>query len=645
MADFYVSQSLGSDSFTSTQAQNPATPWKTLTRINNLGTFGIPAGSRFFFRRGDTWTGEALLINSNGTSSAPIVADGESWGPANLGLAKIRPSLPLAKTGWTNSSGSIYYLVTSQPCQVDVSPGTNAIVWEDKTNGTGAPTLLTDVASLAALTSAGQCFYDTGNSRLYVRATDSSNPNTSTWQYWNCIANTTAGAAATGPGSNLGIDLRGDFIECYGFDIQITGHYNAGQRYKDAANTKGCKIGRCTLKYSCHDNIGYLGNNTGIPGPHVFDNVIDYCLNFGIGVFGDGTGWCKDIIVSGNTISNISPQTAGALVAEYDCANVTWSKNTIINCLKGVIALSLGAFRPTNHTFTGNTFMGQNNQDRAIEIDLVGGGNAFGTGLIFEKNTVTGYSFGVLSTGNSATPVSGAIIRQNDFRGPASAKAGSCGIRIDGNETAFAINSNVIYGYGGTGGSAVIGEGGILFNNAQSGSGHVVAHNICDQNFNGIVQLAGSAGSTFANNIATNNTGAGFGYGLFLARADNTNNANNCYANLVNFGSNAIFVVNGTQLDPIYRVTSGQTTASDYFYLSTSPMISTGVTLASVTADYFGSTWRGQQSKGAFQASLNTYSDTIDFTIAQPDDAAATGGVENSIWSPISPSSATWTRL
>jgi hypothetical protein len=49
---FYFSSTTGNDSYTTTQAQNPATPWKTLAKLNSLSAIAAP-GDTFAFKRGD----------------------------------------------------------------------------------------------------------------------------------------------------------------------------------------------------------------------------------------------------------------------------------------------------------------------------------------------------------------------------------------------------------------------------------------------------------------------------------------------------------------------------------------------------------------------------------------------------------------
>lgn len=60
---FYFSAS-GSDSYTSSQAQNPATPWKTLTKLQSFSG-SMLAQDSFLFKRGDAFADSLTLFNKS----------------------------------------------------------------------------------------------------------------------------------------------------------------------------------------------------------------------------------------------------------------------------------------------------------------------------------------------------------------------------------------------------------------------------------------------------------------------------------------------------------------------------------------------------------------------------------------------------
>ena len=84
---FYLSSSTGNDSYTLAQAQNPATPWKTLIKLESIGNTAnaILPGDTFAFKRGDVfdngrdnfgsfkWWAIAGYHCPSGTADHPIV--------------------------------------------------------------------------------------------------------------------------------------------------------------------------------------------------------------------------------------------------------------------------------------------------------------------------------------------------------------------------------------------------------------------------------------------------------------------------------------------------------------------------------------------------------------------------------------------
>ena len=64
--NYYISSSTGSDSYTSTQAQNPATPWKSIAKLNSFFSSIVP-GDNIYFKRGDVFFG-SIVINKSGSS-------------------------------------------------------------------------------------------------------------------------------------------------------------------------------------------------------------------------------------------------------------------------------------------------------------------------------------------------------------------------------------------------------------------------------------------------------------------------------------------------------------------------------------------------------------------------------------------------
>ena len=68
--NYYVSQESGNDSRSLAEAQNPATPWKSIDKINSLFNY-LKAGDAILFNRGEAYYG-TLHISASGSSTSPI---------------------------------------------------------------------------------------------------------------------------------------------------------------------------------------------------------------------------------------------------------------------------------------------------------------------------------------------------------------------------------------------------------------------------------------------------------------------------------------------------------------------------------------------------------------------------------------------
>jgi len=99
-ANYYFSTSTGDDSRTVTDAQNPATPWKTLNKLNSFFS-SLKPGDSILFKRGDIFYG-SITITKSGTSLLPIVFS--TYGIGNRPVITALASV----SGWTYLGGGIY---------------------------------------------------------------------------------------------------------------------------------------------------------------------------------------------------------------------------------------------------------------------------------------------------------------------------------------------------------------------------------------------------------------------------------------------------------------------------------------------------------------------------------------------------------
>src|SRR5690606_1547713 len=98
-ARYYFSTS-GDDSRTAAQAQNPATPWKSIDKLNSIFS-SLQPGDEVLFKRGDVFYGN-IHINAAGAQGRPITI-----GAYGSGAKPIITSL-VSLNYWTPVGHEIY---------------------------------------------------------------------------------------------------------------------------------------------------------------------------------------------------------------------------------------------------------------------------------------------------------------------------------------------------------------------------------------------------------------------------------------------------------------------------------------------------------------------------------------------------------
>jgi len=77
--DYYFSERSGNDSRSATEAQNPATPWKSIEKLNQIFST-LNAGDAVYFKRGEKFYG-TIHINKSGNPGNPIKIGAYGTGP------------------------------------------------------------------------------------------------------------------------------------------------------------------------------------------------------------------------------------------------------------------------------------------------------------------------------------------------------------------------------------------------------------------------------------------------------------------------------------------------------------------------------------------------------------------------------------
>lgn len=97
---YYFSTSLGDDNRSSLQAQNSATPWKTLAKLNSFFS-SLNSGDIVLLKRGDTFYG-SIEVSKSGTASQPITISAYGTGskPVISGLTTLTNWVSLGNGVW-----------------------------------------------------------------------------------------------------------------------------------------------------------------------------------------------------------------------------------------------------------------------------------------------------------------------------------------------------------------------------------------------------------------------------------------------------------------------------------------------------------------------------------------------------------------
>lgn len=99
-ANSYYFSASGNDSYSSSQAQNPATPWQSIAKLNSFFN-NLNPGDNIYFNRGETFYG-SIVVSKSGTTGSPISisAYGSGNNPVITGLTSL--------SSWTSIGNGIY---------------------------------------------------------------------------------------------------------------------------------------------------------------------------------------------------------------------------------------------------------------------------------------------------------------------------------------------------------------------------------------------------------------------------------------------------------------------------------------------------------------------------------------------------------
>ena len=207
---YYVSPT-GSDTNTGTSS---ASPWKTITRVNQIGT-ALNPGDQILFQRGGVYRGK-VTISDNGVAGNPMVLGAYGTGAAPIISGSV------AVTGWTVHSGNIWKAPVSSKVKYVYVNGQLLTLARYPNTGW----LRTDVAASTSIVDAALTQgsgYFTG-ARAVIRTTN--------WSYDTARVSAHSGTTLThtSTGNSMGAQQWGYFL-CNKLSLLDA----AGEWYYDAA--------------------------------------------------------------------------------------------------------------------------------------------------------------------------------------------------------------------------------------------------------------------------------------------------------------------------------------------------------------------------------------------------------------------------
>lgn len=447
MPTYYFSTTDGNDTRTATQAQNQATPWKTLAKLNS---YAFAPGDQVLLKRGDTFAGSLSTVSGDTGNPVTYGAYGPATDPPLISGFSLL-------TSWTLSSGHIYWAPLDVPrLQVVLVDGNLRGMGRYPNSGFLQYTTHSGAAWIAGSAVSSIPFDPTGGEAVVAKERYYRDRQRVVSRVGNTL-NLDYTDFTNGQNNQNATNLNGFFIQDHIATLDTDGDwfYNktekrlymyfsgtpSGRNIQAATFTVGIAAnGRANFSILGLKVIGF--NNSGInhdySGPATInDNVIQYIGAAGIaGLQGPG-----GITINNNNISDC----LNGGISHYDVSNNTISNNVINN-----IHMIMGMGESGDACGNGIIFFGNNynvTRNKLTNIGFNGIAWYAGSNVLIEENLIDGYCMnkddgGAIYTygidNPTALTLTNRIVRRNITRnGPGSLDG--LGAYVNGQNFGFAF--------------------------------------------------------------------------------------------------------------------------------------------------------------------------------------------------------------
>ncbi|MEO6915258.1 MAG: right-handed parallel beta-helix repeat-containing protein [Chitinophagaceae bacterium] len=369
--NYYFSSTSGDDSRSQQSAQNPATPWKSLLKLNTFFS-QVQPGDSILFKRGEIFYG-SFSISKSGAQNAPIVLSAYGIGarPILTGLSNIQNWKSIGSNKWEADCASC-------------STGLNTVIIDNSLQALGR-------FPNSNQTNGGHLVIDSHNGKNSI--TDNDLGSNTNWTGAELVIRKNEwiydrGTITGHSGNSLSyINTSGyEPLDWYGYFIQNDPRTldREGEWYFNpnthklqvysASNPTSKKVQASTVDMiitcTAHDYITF--DNIQVSGGNVNNMYIEYANHITIqnaDIIYAGAYALKGFILNYLTVtnSNINHALSNGIYAAPYCSNTTISKNTIHN-----IGLEAGMGQNNNQTYEGVVVHGSNNLIELNKLDSIG---------------------------------------------------------------------------------------------------------------------------------------------------------------------------------------------------------------------------------------------------------------------------------
>jgi len=366
---FYVSQS-GNDTYTTTQAQNPSTPWQTLSKVRNT----IVNGDTVLFAKGSKFSGTMSLSGKSniyfgvyGTGANPLF-----WGTGStLGtLFTLNSCTNITFYGWTISDTTIsatdrYIQAKIQNVFALYQGCTGVVIRKCKMDRTGYGVYFPPGNNSNTVDSC-----DIGNLRMIRNTPTSVNPDDD------------YGGVPVQLSSSNNIVTSNYFHDCYAASYDYTFDGGGVEFFEEGSIIENNIIAYNTF-YDCNGIFEFGSTNDGVANNLIQNNKIYYnkIINNNTVVYINNNGQYKTAVrnlqfynnVMLQTVPNTNPSGSSGIMFSLATSDATAGiivlKNNIIQVSNGLSLTRSGQLNGTNLTHTNNIYKLSNGSVTNFTLD------------------------------------------------------------------------------------------------------------------------------------------------------------------------------------------------------------------------------------------------------------------------------------